>query len=458
MSDDIIQDAQDALTQTLEKAALAEDRQLSSVVRERGEQVARLLAGVLRLPRLYELSNQAFEKPIHALVGEMHALNALMGPIHFVVVEGNIYINDIRIRFDLNNDTPVHIAEILDAHAIGGMSFHKVPAPENILGLVARLAEEPATGNPRKAVAAWLAQQNMPWVEVHPPYQFIMKGEERRAARADVMQAYQKSSLVAGEMFGNLALGRNANTVAVRRVVTELVEMDGDTIAQETAKRVQDRATPASVRHAIQVSNLAILIGRGIGLPEAAISDLGVAAFMHDSGYAAGEDGHPPPFERHGTAGARAMLRQRGFHEARIRRLLVCLQHHRPYDDEPTPALFARIVHIADDFDTLTRLRVGGPLMGPPFALAKMWAARGTEYDPDLMGVFVNALGRFPPGSVLVLEDGRWVMSISGARSRRAFAKPIVKVLRDAQGEPVEDGPVIDLMEEGKVANVVRPR
>ena len=28
------------------------------------------------------------------------------------------------------------------------------------------LAEEPATGNPRKAVAAWLAQQNMPWVEV----------------------------------------------------------------------------------------------------------------------------------------------------------------------------------------------------------------------------------------------------------------------------------------------------
>ena len=90
-----------------------------------------------------------------------------------------------------------------------------------------------------------------------------------------------------------------------------------------------------------------MLLGREIGLSEAALADLGVAATFHDAGYTADEDGYPPPFERHTTAGARQLLKQRGFHEARIRRLLVCLEHHRRFDNPRPASLSARILHIA---------------------------------------------------------------------------------------------------------------
>lgn len=71
MSVDEVAQAQQAIGKTLAQAQLGEDRQLASVVREAGEQVARLFAGILRLPRLYELTNNAFVKPIESLLEQM---------------------------------------------------------------------------------------------------------------------------------------------------------------------------------------------------------------------------------------------------------------------------------------------------------------------------------------------------------------------------------------------------
>jgi|GEM_PF-471549 len=113
----------------------------------------------------------------------------------------------------------------------------------------------------------------------------------------------------------------------------------------------------------------------------------------------------------------RTLLAQRGFHEARIHRMLACIEHHRPYDTPGGSSLFARILHIADDFETLTRHRPGGAMLSPPTALARMYAARGTEYDPELLQLFVNRVGRFPPGSVLERTDGRWVLVMPALRS-----------------------------------------
>ena len=59
-----------------------------------------------------------------------------------------------------------------------------------------------------------------------------------------------------------------------------------------------------------------------LSLSQSVLQDLGVAALYHDCGYAAGSaasDGVGVSFERHAAAGARLMLRQRGFHEAKMR-------------------------------------------------------------------------------------------------------------------------------------------
>jgi len=68
-----------------------------------------------------------------------------------------------------------------------------------------------------------------------------------------------------------------------------------------------------------------------------------------------------------------------------------------------------------------------------------MWAARGTVYDPDLLALFVQAMGLYPPGSLLELSDGRWVVSVSGGRDAERFAWPLARVVRDKEGR-VRDG------------------
>ena len=200
---------------------------------------------------------------------------------------------------------------------------------------------------------------------------------------------------------------------------------------------------------------LAVLLGRELGLPDTALADLGVTACYHDLGYATDEDGFAPPFSRHGSAGVRGLLAQRGFHEARVHRMLACLEHHLPFHAAGGTSLFARIIHIADDFETLTRYRPGGPLMSPPTALARMYAARGAEYDPSLIQLFVNRVGRYPPGTVLELDDGRWVLVLSGVRAPELFERPLTEVMREADGADADFPVLVDLAHECAVRRVV---
>jgi hypothetical protein len=171
---------------------------------------------------------------------------------------------------------------------------------------------------------------------------------------------------------------------------------------------------------------------------------------LHDVGYAKGGGGR----ERHAASGVRLLAHQRGFHEGKLRRLLAVAEHHMGLEQKP--GLFARILRIADDYDVLTAPRPGQPQMPPPTAQAAMWAARGSVYDPDLLALFVQSMGLYPPGSLLELSDGRLVVSVSGGRDPERFAWPVVRVVRGAEGAAAgAPAPALDLFE---VRTNVRPR
>jgi hypothetical protein len=47
----------------------------------------------------------------------------------------------------------------------------------------------------------------------------------------------------------------------------------------------------------------------------------------------------------------------------------------------------------------------------------------------------------------LALGDGRWAVSVSGGRDRERFALPVVRVVRRADGEPLDPPEQLDLHE-----------
>jgi hypothetical protein len=269
---------------------------------------------------------------------------------------------------------------------------------------------------------------------------------EGTAETSDPRDFVSRALAATEEAFQNLAAGRVPNPLPLRRLVTELLERD---VADEALWTDPADAPPYAL-HQLRVAQLSLLVGREVGLPQSVLQDLGVAALYHDCGYAAGaSDGVGVSFERHAAAGARLMIRQRGFHEAKMRRVLAVLQHHRDAGDRLHPGLFGRILRVAEDYDTLAR-RSGK--LSPTMALAAMLKGAGTRYDAALLQLLVNALGAYPPGTLLKLEDGRVVRSATPARGPETFAHPLARCLRLADGSPAPaELPLVDLRGGGLV-------
>jgi hypothetical protein len=433
--------AQEALARALGRARIGEDRALANHVRELGERLAHLLAGLLRMTRMHSPDNSAFNKPVADLHATLVELHELLGSVHLVAVEDQIYVNEIRIRSGDKASSVQELGAELQRHNTGGLTFHMALDGPAIRTLIGCLGATPAASEPRNSLAKALHAGGVSGIELQGRYRFRMASEESREA-GDPRDFVSRALAATDEAFQNLAAGRVPNPLPLRRIVTELLERG---FAAEELWLDRPDAPPYAF-HQLRVAQLVLVVGRALGLPQGVLQDLGTAALYHDCGYAAGgagATGVAVAFERHAVAGARLMLRQKGFHEAKLRRLLAILQHHRDANDPLGAGLFGRLLRVAEDYDTLAR-RSGRLSPTMAFALMLKWA--GTRYDPALLQLMINALGAYPPGTLLRLPDGRMVRSALPVRGPESFAQPLARCLRLADGSPApSELPLVDL-------------
>ena len=456
---DAIATAQEQLGKTLERARAEEDRELATRVRELGAQLAHLFNGLFHMARTHTLNNTAFDAPVRDFGSALRELLELLGPATLQCVEDQIFVNDLRIRFDKLIEQSITLGADLQRHSVGGLTFNAPLADPEIRTIVRLFSSPPTPPESRAALQAALVAAAMSSVQVHPPFRFRITGEEFHQATREFREVYLASASTVANVFATLGADRLPSPLPVRRLVHQLIDAShlGDTAE---AARTAEEALPPFAQHTLMVTNLSLMIGRAAGLSDPSLADLGVAAMFHDVGFTMREDGYSVPFERHTRAGLRVLLRQRGFHRAKLRRLLTVLQHHYAFDDtRGLPALYARIVHIADDYDTLTRYRADqGPILSTPDCLARMAAQAGKGYDPLLMQLFCNLMGRFPPGAILSLVEGHVVLSISTVRSPETFDKPLCKLIRRPDGSTPEGEGFLDLAQGGRVAKVHHPQ
>jgi hypothetical protein len=433
--------AQETLGRALGRARIGEDRALANHVRELGERLAHLLSGLLRMTRLHSPDNAAFNKPVADLHAALVQLHELLGSVHLVAVEDQVYVNEIRIRSGDKASSIQELGAELQRHNAGGIVFHLPLEGPAIRALVGCLAAAPAAAEPRNSLVRALHAAGVSGLELSGRFRFRRASEEA-SGTSDPRDFVARALSATDEAFQNLAAGRVPNALPLRRVVTEMLERG---FAAEELWLERPEAPPYAF-HQLRVAQLALLVGRAIPLPQSVLQDLGTAALYHDCGYAAGgtgSSGVAVGFERHAAAGARLMLRQKGFHEAKLRRLLAILQHHRDANDPLGAGLFGRVLRVAEDYDSLSR-RSGK--LSPTLALAAMLKWAGTRYDTAILQLLINALGAYPPGTLLRLPDGRVVRSALPAGSPESFAQPLARCVRLADGAPAPpELPLVDL-------------
>jgi hypothetical protein len=418
--------AQSSLGRALGRARAGEDRELAQKVREGGEQLAHMLGGLLKLTRTHSPDNHAFDAPVAEFARALAALGDLLGTVHLVTVEDQVYVNDIRIRSDGKGGKD--LGGELRRHNTGGVSFHGALDERQIRALVAGLAAPAAPEAPRHTLSGWLSEQGLSAVELAGIYRFQTTKTDADAKRRDPGEVLGRLLELVGETFENLSAGRVLNPLPLRRTVIEAMEAG----IEAPAFWLAFPDCPPHASHAVEVAMTALLIGKAARLPAGFLQDLGIAALVHDAGYLAPGVGEgAAALARHPVEGARIVLRQRGFSEAKLRRLRAVLEHHRDFGDAALrPSTFGAILRLAEDYANVVRLY--GAKITRDAALGAMLKAGGKLYHPVLAQLLVNALGRYPPGTLLELADGRLGRSCAPARGEDLWDKPLVRLLDPA--------------------------
>jgi len=180
--------------------------------------------------------------------------------------------------------------------------------------------------------------------------------------------------------------------------------------------------------HSLNVSVLALILGRTIHLRPDEMHQLGLGALFHDIGQnelpgsitAKKEPltrAEQAVYEQHCKLGLKVAKRL-GLSE---RATLVLLQHHEMADGSGYPerlqgnqiSLFARIVAICNTYDNLCNPPQITNALTPAEALAQMFALQRAKFDDGLLRSFIKCLGVYPPGSLVQLSNGQFGLVLS---------------------------------------------
>ena len=442
---DELAQAQVALGRSIDRARAGEDPQLAGIVREKGEQMVGLLYGLLRMSRSYAPDNPALNQPVAELTSAISRLVSMLGAVNLVAVDEQIYLNEIRVRTPQQGKDARTLSTELAPHATGGLTFTSAPSEANLRALLQCLNAKPPPQLQRAALRQALLSKGVD--NIHPAVVHRLKtaGEAEKETKLEAKSVVTRGVELIEETWDAVAEGRRMNILPLRRVVTDLLELHPG----HDQLWWNPPGASAHGLHCFRVCQHALLLAEGASLSVALRQDLGVAALLHDIGVPRAGPGDP-----HIRAGSLTLLQQPGFHEGKVRRVLAAYDHHRQYVETVggRSTLFGRIIHIADEYDMLVRAGYS-----PAVAIGSISGGAGIRYDPVLFQAFINRMGKYPPGTLLKLEDGRIVRTLSTVRSAETFDKPRSMVVRGADGKPPTVAIPVDLAQEIKVAGVFTP-
>jgi hypothetical protein len=244
-------------------------------------------------------------------------------------------------------------------------------------------------------------------------------------------QAWASVLRGARELLRGDALDQGVELRHLRRLVQPLVEavLSGERVAAALA-HVQ-RGEPAA-EHAAHTALTALCVARRLGLARAELAELAVAALLHDAGHAWAGGGD------HRREGARRVAWATTLAPMSLAVMRVVLEHHPDESGGPgvraTP--LSQVVSIADAYVTLlARDGEHEQWLSPSGALARILGPLRSLWHPALPVAFVRALGLFPPGQVVALDDGSLARSL--VPDPHDPARPWIERVEDPRGLPV---------------------
>lgn len=222
-------------------------------------------------------------------------------------------------------------------------------------------------------------------------------------------------------------------------------------------------------QHAMNVSVLSLLLGKAAGLDEEQMRCLGLGGLFHDLGKvdvparvlrnAQRTRAEEQFYQAHVGYGVKHASTVTEMTTA-VRNIIAC--HHEHWDGSGFPnrlqqskiPRLARIVAIANRYDNLCNPFDLNAAKTPGEAVAYLFKREKAHFDPELLQLFVKAVGVYPPGCFVALNDGSIGLVVE--TNSNDLLHPLV-MLYDPD-VPRSEALLLDLREaDAKIESVLNP-
>jgi HD-GYP domain-containing protein (c-di-GMP phosphodiesterase class II) len=230
--------------------------------------------------------------------------------------------------------------------------------------------------------------------------------------------------------------------------------------------------------HSVNVGIYSVALGRQLGFPKMDLVQLGIAGLFHDIG----KIRIPKSIlnkldqlteeewgivQKHPAYGVETIAKASIWSETTARMIDAAFEHHIKEDwtgyptvaDQRELTVAGRIIGIADFYDTI--VRSASYQLFPIFsdrAVGLLWDRSGKDFDPTLVNLFVQLIGLYPIGTLVMLENGDMGVVTTTSKDVQFIDRPKVLRIHFQDGE-YSGSDVLDLTEredeKGKYKNSI---
>lgn len=464
------------------------DQQLAML----GFQLITQLNTLIKTSRIHGRTNAALDKPVETMLTLIQTL-ANDQPVTLRIQNDFLFLGERHLK--ISAQQMLVASSIIDTMAkwkIGGLTFTASTSSKDLREFAYLFVTlDPATKSLEELRQELTANQ-IAAIQLENPRELSIREDPSETGqgsasgngtgtgsvskahhKAQSKALYGKAATEVGQLTQSVRDGGTLNFKQAKRAIQNIVDLmmqDESTLLGLTTLRCHDQYTH---NHSVNVSLLSIALANRAGYPKVELADLGLAALFHDMGKSTiplavlnkpGEftEDEWTMMRNHPTEGVLSLTQLRGITNLPARMVAAAFEHHMNLDYSGYPklktpwklSLTGRILMIADCYDAMTSSRVyRREPIAPSKVLNIMFSKSGKSFDATLLKLFVNCVGIVPIGSLVVLDTDELAVVLKPAVDKANAERPLVKIITDRHGIPIDYGSELDLTEKDETGN-----
>jgi len=373
----------------------------------------------IHIARVFQTKSQTLYQHAEKMHQFLTDLFKELKKIELSISDNHLFFNDERATVEVGimgrYRSLIHDLKTL---SIGSILFEELPELEELVSFLCCLGMNLAKmKHSFETVADDLKKAGVKSIKISR----IEDSNQRDGILRSIRKEALSSLLDSIGYLKKVTIEEEANIFEAKRIVRKFTDLLFKERSYLIALTIIKDIGSYTFNHSANVCILSIAMGIELGISRKDLLELGIAALFHDLGKIdiPGDILNKPDtltnieyekIKQHPYLSAERIIFLKGIDEVPVFALRGILEHHidfsgsgYPEISTKKPTLFARIIRIVDSYDAMTTPRIYQNVRSPFEALK--YIVKSTDiYDPSLVKVFLDIMGIYPPGTIVLLK------------------------------------------------------